>query len=197
MNWRLIRDFMVELVKRVDPITISQCLILYWTKIMQQIMHNHKIFKTFIMLWRNNVYNEETRFDVLFFENSKCLFRLFGFFRSTREFLYIWRRHHYWWRAANFDLCSAPMAIEQWGFFSVPHLLWQGASVFNGHLRGPVTLTSIANCSAVESQYLFLQLRFVAAGIRTPNFPLARWTIAAALLYIDFILEIVLHCAIL
>ena len=133
LNWRLIRDFMVELVKRVDPITISQCLILYWTKIMQQIMHNHKIFKTFIMLWRNNVYNEETRFDVLFFENSKCLFRLFGFFRSTREFLYIWRRHHYWWRAANFDICSALMAIEQWGFFSVPHLLWQGASVCNGH----------------------------------------------------------------
>ena len=39
---------------------------------------------------------------------------------------------------------------EQWGFFSVPHLLWHGASVFNGHLRGPVTLTPIAERSAVE-----------------------------------------------
>ena len=28
-----------------------------------------------------------------------------------------------WWRAA---LCSALMAIEQWGFLSVPHLLWHG-----------------------------------------------------------------------
>ena len=27
------------------------------------------------------------------------------------------------------------MAILQWGFFSVPHLLWNGASVYNGHLR--------------------------------------------------------------
>ena len=28
------------------------------------------------------------------------------------------------WKAANFDLCSALMAIEQWGFFSLLHLLW-------------------------------------------------------------------------
>ena len=32
---------------------------------------------------------------------------------------------------------------DQWAmrFFSVPHLLWHGPSVYNGHLRGPVTLT--------------------------------------------------------
>ena len=41
---------------------------------------------------------------------------------------HIWRCHL--WRAANFDLCSAFMAIQQWGFFSKPH----GASVNNGHL---------------------------------------------------------------
>ena len=28
------------------------------------------------------------------------------------------------------------MAIEQWGFFSMPHILWHGTSVNNGHLRG-------------------------------------------------------------
>ena len=52
----------------------------------------------------------------------------------------------------NFDLCSAlmHMAIEQWGFISVPHLLWHGASVYNGHLRGPMTLTPIAERLAVE-----------------------------------------------
>ena len=31
------------------------------------------------------------------------------------------------------------MAIEQWGFFSMPHLLRHGASVYNSHLWGPVT----------------------------------------------------------
>ena len=42
------------------------------------------------------------------------------------------------------------MAIEQWGFLSVPLLLWHGASVYNGHLRGPVTLTPITENLAVE-----------------------------------------------
>ena len=37
-----------------------------------------------------------------------------------------------------------------WGFFSVPHLLWQGASVYNGHLRGPKTLTPVAGHLAVK-----------------------------------------------
>ena len=55
-------------------------------------------------------------------------------------------RHHYMyrWSTANFDLCLALMAIEQWGFFSVPHLLWHRTSVYNGHFRGPLTLTPIA-----------------------------------------------------
>ena len=47
------------------------------------------------------------------------------------------------WRAANFYLCSALRAIEQWGFFSVPHLLWHGASVYNGHLRGPYSIQEV------------------------------------------------------
>ena len=40
--------------------------------------------------------------------------------------------------------------IEQWGFFSVSHLLRHEVSVYNGHLRGPVTLTTIAKPVAVE-----------------------------------------------
>ena len=45
---------------------------------------------------------------------------------------------------------AAIMDIEQWGFFSVPHLLWHGTSVYNGNLQGPVTLTPIAKRLAVE-----------------------------------------------
>ena len=54
-------------------------------------------------------------------------------FRSVWGFFVplIWRRHHNRWRTANFDQCSAIMAIEQWGFFGVPQLLWHG-----GHFRG-------------------------------------------------------------
>ena len=62
---------------------------------------------------------------------------------------YIWRCHHCRWRAANFDLCSA-LSIEQWGFFNVPHPLQHGPTVYNGHLRGPVTLTPVAERLAVK-----------------------------------------------
>ena len=57
------------------------------------------------------------------------------------------------------------MTSEQWCFFSVPHLLWLGASVYNGHLRGPVTLTPIAKRITVEVSQPGLRLRFVAGGI--------------------------------
>ena len=69
----------------------------------------------------------------------------FGLIVPLENFSLIWRRHHYRWRASNFDLCSALMA-----FFSVPHLLWHGASVYNGHFRGPVTFTC-TYCRALGS----------------------------------------------
>ena len=39
----------------------------------------------------------------------------------------------YFTQTANFDLCLALMAIEQWGFVTVPYLLWQETSVYNCH----------------------------------------------------------------
>ena len=74
---------------------------------------------------------------------------LFVVFHPTREFFIHWGLHHYRWRAAKFDLCLALIANEQWGFFSVLLLLGHGASVCNGHLRGPVTLKPIAERLAV------------------------------------------------
>ena len=78
------------------------------------------------------------------------MFVCMGFSSRSRIF------HSYWVvtitdkRASKFDLCSALMAIEQWRFFSVLHVLWHGESVYNGHLRGPVTLTLIVERLAVE-----------------------------------------------
>ena len=92
-------------------------------------------------------------------------------------FLLIWRRRHCRWRTANFDLCSALMAIVQWGFFSVPHLLWHEASFYDGHLRGPVTLTPNAERWQWNCHYLYVRLRSVAVGIRTPTRPLAGRTL--------------------
>ena len=127
-------------------------------------------------LWlHRNINQEKKKFLKLLCE--KC-FVCLGFFVPLQNFSLIWRRHHYRWKAANFDLRSALTAIEQWGFFSVPHLLWHGLSVYNGHLLGPKPLTSIAESLAVElSLYLFLRLRSVAAGIRASNLPLAGRTL--------------------
>ena len=72
------------------------------------------------------------------------------FIVPLENFSLTWRRHLCRWRAANFDLCSALMAIEQWGFFNVPHPLRHGPTVYNGHLRGSVTLTSNAERLVVE-----------------------------------------------
>ena len=47
-------------------------------------------------------------------------------------------------------MLAALMAIEQWGFFSVPHLFWHGASVYDSHLRGPLTLRPFAERLVVE-----------------------------------------------
>ena len=50
----------------------------------------------------------------------------------------------------------------------MPHLLGHGASVYNGHLRRPMTLTPIAERLAVD---LSLPVLTVVAGIRTPSLP--------------------------
>ena len=83
-------------------------------------------------------------------KNKNIIIVCLGFFIPLENFSLIWRRYHYRWRAANFDVCLELMNIEQWGFFSVPHLLWHGASNYNGHLRGPVTLIPFAERLAVE-----------------------------------------------
>ena len=93
------------------------------------------------------------------------------------NFSLIWRCHHCQWRVSNFDLRPALMAIEQWEFLSMPHLLWHRASVYYGHLRGPLTLTLIAERLSVELSLPVLRLRSAAAGIRTPNLPFAGPTI--------------------
>ena len=104
-----------------------------------------------------------------------CLFVCLKFIVRLGNFSLTWRRDHPRRRAANFDLCSALMAMEQWGFFSVSHLLWHGASVYNGHLRGPVRLTSIAerySGAVTTCFYRFYDLDLSRLGFEHPKFRL-------------------------
>ena len=68
---------------------------------------------------------------------------------------------------------SALMAIDQWGFLNVPHLLWHGASVYNGHLQVLVTLTPIDERLAVEQSLpYFYDLGLSRLGFEHPTFRL-------------------------
>ena len=100
------------------------------------------------------------------------MFVCLGFFFPLENFSLIWGRHHCRWRAANFELCLALMTVSV-RFLSVQHLLWQGASVYNGPLWGPMTLTLIAERLAVElSLPVLFDLGLSRLGFEHPTFPL-------------------------
>ena len=80
----------------------------------------------------------------------RVLFACWTFYVQLEKFSLIWRSHYNWWRATNFDLYSTLMAIEQWGFFKVSHLLWHELTLYNGHVQEPVILTPTAEPLAVE-----------------------------------------------
>ena len=113
----------------------------------------------------NQLTSNQNYINILFV----CLFVCLFVSRSTRQFF-----THTEKSSLPGKGCSALMAIEQWGFCSVQHLLWHGVSVYNGNFRGPVTLTPIAERLEMGCHYLFLRLRSIPAGFRTTDLPLAR-----------------------
>ena len=86
-------------------------------------------------------------------------------FVPLENFSFIWRRHHYRWKVSNFDLCSALVTIEQWGFLACHTYCDTGHPfivVITEDLRHSHLLPSVGqwNC-----HYLYLPLRLVEAGI--------------------------------
>ena len=66
-------------------------------------------------------------------------------------------------------------ARQSWPLLSVLHLLWHGASVYNGHLRDTHACWWALSSGSVIN--MFLRLSSVAAGIRKPSLPHARRTL--------------------
>ena len=73
-----------------------------------------------------------------------CLFGLLGIFSPTREFFTHMETSPLPVNGCKFWPMLGTLATEQWGFFSLPYLQWHGASVYNGHHRGLVTFTLVA-----------------------------------------------------
>ena len=149
---------------------------------------NIKLLFLQLSIIKFSLFNSQTRRRILYADlekNNKTLFkpsfadacRTFVpwlIFVPLENFSLLWRCHHLRWRPANFDLCSALMtliAIEQWGFFCVLHLLWHETSLtISKDQRHSSLLPCVWQWSC---HYLFLRLKSVAAWIRTPNLPLA------------------------
>ena len=91
-----------------------------------------------------------------------------GFFFPTREFFSHLEISPLPLKDCKFYLCSALMTFELWGNFSMPHLLWHGPTLYNGHLRGPVTLTTVVERLAVEVSLTCFNRQAVPTGDRTP-----------------------------
>ena len=116
----------------------------YWVNfLLIMIRHNVGFCKTEPLFIPPSIFH---LFVCLFVSLFVCL----DYFIPVDNFSLLWRRPHCRWRAVNFDLCSALMAIEQWGFFSMSHLLLHGVSVHIGHFRAPVPLTPIAEPLAMQ-----------------------------------------------
>ena len=69
------------------------------------------------------------------------------------------------------------MAIEQWGFFNVPHQLRHGPTLYDGHLRGPVTLTPVAEGLVVELSLPVFTTQVCRDRGSNPDLPHARQTL--------------------
>ena len=93
----------------------------------------------------------------------------FVFFLVPFEnFSLIWIRYHYQWRATRFDQCTALITIEQWGFFSVPHLLWHETSVHTVISEDPWLSHLLSSVWQFRCHYLFYRITIVATGDQTP-----------------------------
>ena len=73
---------------------------------------------------------------------------------------------------SNFDLCSVLMAIEQWGFYSVPHLLWHGASVYMVISEDPWHSYLLPRLSSGAVTTCFNDLGLSRLGFEHPTFRL-------------------------
>ena len=108
---------------------------------------------------------------------------LFGFFCPTREFF----TYHIETSQILKNKIKPMLGIyNQWAvsFLNVPHLLWHGPTLYNGHLRGIFTHTPFAERLAVELSLPVLTTYVCPDRESNPDLPYAskRSTNAAVIL---------------
>ena len=110
-----------------------------------------------IHCWKNAIISKSLSYTKIYIEAysfmtklRKTLCLIVWGFAPLENVSLIWRRRHYRWSTTNVNLCPALMVIEQLGILNVPHLLWHGRTLYNGHLQEPVTPKSGVERLTVE-----------------------------------------------
>ena len=115
------------------------------------------------MQWRYNVQLQlSILYPLLFIWICLFVYLFFGGLTSDSRIFHSFLPVKY----ANFELCSALMTIAQWGFFSLPHLLWHETSISEApwylHLLPSVWQEAITTC--------FYDLGLSGLGFDHPTF---------------------------
>ena len=99
--------------------SIYKCL-KKWSKIKPQFLSLLKLYCNSLVM---------SAMQISFFHKTIWLFVCLGFYvpLELENCSHTWIYHHYRWRASNFYLYPAQMAIEQWLFLSVPTCFDSGA----------------------------------------------------------------------
>ena len=95
----------------------------------------------------------------------------------VKVFSLIWWHHHYLWKAANFDLCSTVMTMEQWGLLACHIYSDMRHPLITVISEDPWHSNLLLSVYQGRCHNLFSQLRSVAAGIRTPSLALSERTL--------------------
>ena len=107
--------------------------------------------------------------DVIDFEFTIVTFFVcLEFMASFENCSLIWICDRCRYRDAKFDLCSELMAIALNGFCNEPHLLWNGLTVIMVISEDPWHKHLFPSVWQWSCHYLFLRLRSVATGDRSP-----------------------------
>ena len=101
-------------------------------------------FPSFLSCKSHSVY-VNTSFDMVYLKSFICFVYLFEVICLTLDFF-----THSETSPVPVKGCKFWHMLGTYGHWAVSVLLWHGASVYNGHLQGPVTLTPNAERLPVE-----------------------------------------------
>lgn len=129
--------YSVHLPENIHLNNLKSKSIFFWIHILRNITYGNQRPLNF------QIWDDRNSFVLFCFYLLISIYFCWWVFVQIKNFS-LNRIFHYRWKATNFNLCSALRTIEQRVFFNVSHLLWYGATLYNGYLQNRDTHTCLA-----------------------------------------------------